>query len=130
MRFSIWFIFLGVVIIQFLVSFYSQNYLFTDELYRALLGSKMTNLQFEDYLKFIHNWRWVGYLLIPLGLLLRITFIWSCLKIGSFITEQFTVASFWRICVQAEIIFLIGSLAGLLYNKLYFIYILFNSQRI
>lgn len=115
----LWWPFLGILLIQFLIAFYSQNYLLTDDLYRLIAGSQMTDRQFDDYLEFKHKWQWVSYLFIPLVLLLRISFTWSCLKAGSFITDRFTEAAFWKICIQAEIIFAVGAVAGLLYTEFF-----------
>lgn len=119
MRNSLWWPFLGFLLIQFLIAFYSQTYLLTDDLYRLILGSQMTDRQFDDYLEFVHKWQWVSYLFIPLALLLRISFTWVCLKAGSFISEQFTDAAFWKICIQAEIVFAVGAVAGLLYTEFF-----------
>lgn len=102
-----------------LITYYSQTYLLTDDLYRLLIGSQITDRQFEDYLKFIRKWQWVSYLFIPLALLLRISFTWVCLKAGSFITERFANAFFWKICIQAEIVFVVGALAWLLYTEFF-----------
>lgn len=97
------YIFLSLLIIQLLITFYSQTYLLTDDLYRLILGSQMTDRQFEDYLEFVRKWQWVSYLFIPLALLLRITFTWICLKAGSFITDRFTETSFWKIAIKGSI---------------------------
>ncbi len=111
--------FLCFLIIQLLIAFYSQTYLLTDDLLRFLIGSQMTHRQFEEYLELIRKWQWVSYFLIPIALLLRISFAWLCLKAGSFITEQFTQTSFWKICIQAEIVFAIGAVAGIVYTELF-----------
>ena len=79
----------------------------------------MSESQFEDYLEFAHKWQWVSYLFIPLAILLRISFAWICLKAGSFITERFTETAFWKICIQAEIVFAVGAVAGLLYAEFF-----------
>jgi hypothetical protein len=84
-----------------------------------LIGSKMTERQLEDYLELIRKWYWVSYLFIPIMLLLRISFAWLCLKVGSFITESFNDSSFWKICIQAEIVFAVGSVTSLLYTELF-----------
>jgi hypothetical protein len=105
--------------IYIFIAFYRHNYFLTDEFYRLIAGSKMTDRQFDDYLGFVHKWQWVGYLFIPLALLLRIGFTWVCLKVGSFISEQFTDTSFWKICIQAEIVFAVGAIAGLLYTEFF-----------
>jgi hypothetical protein len=52
---------------------------------------------------------------------LRISFTWVCLKTGSFISEKFqdNIVSFWKICIQAEIIFAFGATAGLFYREFF-----------
>ncbi len=114
-----WLTYFAFVLIQLLIAFYSQNYLLTDDLYRLIIGAQMSDRQFGDYLEFVHKLQWVGYLFIPLALLLRISFAWLCLKAGSFVTERFTQVAFWKICVQAEMVFAIGAVAGLLYTILF-----------
>jgi len=79
----------------------------------------MTDRQFEDYLNFVHKWQWINYLLIPVALMLRISFAWICLKAGSFISERYDSVSFWNIAIQAEVIFAVGALAGLLYTEFF-----------
>ncbi|MCG9900815.1 MAG: hypothetical protein MH132_12490 [Hydrotalea sp.] len=112
-------IFLSIILIQCLIAFYSQTYLLTDDLYRLIVGSRMSERQFDDYLEFLHKWQWISYLFIPLALLLRICFTLICLKAGSFITERFTSVSFWKIALQAEIVFAVGAVAGLLYTEFF-----------
>lgn len=111
--------FSAIIFIQLLITFYSQTFILTDDLYLLIAGSQMTDRQFDDYLEFVHKWQWVSYLFIPLALLLRVSFTWICLKAGSFITERFTEAAFWKICIQAEIVFAVGALAGLLYTEFF-----------
>jgi hypothetical protein len=112
-------VFIGFLTIQLLIVFYKQTYLLTEDLYRLIIGAHMTGRQFDDYLAFVHKWQWVSYLFVPFSLLLRISFAWLCLKVGSFITEHFTDVSFWKICIQSEIIFAVGAVAGLLYTEFF-----------
>ncbi len=105
--------------IQFLIAFYSQTYLLTDDLLRFLIGSQMTQRQFDDYLELVRKWQWVSYLFIPIALLLRISFTWLCLKSGSLILDRFSHIDYWRISIQAEIVFAIGALAGILYGEFF-----------
>ncbi len=88
-------------------------------MYRLIVGAQMTDRQFDDYMRFVRKWQWISYLFIPLSMLLRITFTWICLKAGSFTTEKFTEASFWNIAIQAEIVFAVGAVAGLLYTEFF-----------
>lgn len=107
------------LIIQFIITFYSQTYILTDDLYRLVIGSKMNDRQLDDYLEFIHKLKWISYLFIPLALILRICFTWICLKAGSYITETFSSTSFWNICIQGEIIFTVGTVVGLIYTAIF-----------
>lgn len=111
--------FIGFTFINLLTFFYSQTFILTDDLYRLIAGLQMTDGQFEDYMKFVRKWQWISYLFIPLALLLRICFTLICLKAGSFITERFTSVSFWKIAIQAEIVFAVGAVAGLLYTEFF-----------
>jgi hypothetical protein len=116
---SNWFIFSTFVVVHFFIVLYSQNYLLTENLYRLLAGSQMSDTQFQEYMNFVHRVQWISYFFIPLVLVLRISFTWVCLKSGSFIADSFTEASFLKIAIQAEIVFAVGAVAGLLYTELF-----------
>jgi len=113
------FFFISIVLLQILITFYSQNFILTDDLYRLVVGSQMTDRQFQSYLEFIHKWQWMSYLFVPLSLFFRISYTYICLKAGSYIFERFTKTSFLEICIQAEIVFTVGSFAGLLYTEFF-----------
>lgn len=112
-------IFIGLLIIQLSVSFYSQTFILTDDVYRLIVGAQMSDRQFADYLQFAQKWQWLSYLFIPLAILMRISFTWVCLKAGSFIAEQFEDTSFWSLSVRAEIVFTASAIAGLLYTEFF-----------
>lgn len=113
------YIFFVLCFIVSLINFYSQTYLITDDLYLMVIGGQMTIRQFEDYLLLLRKWQWVGYIAIPIALLLRISFSWFCFKSGSFLTDSFTEVPFWNICIQAELVFIIGAVVTLLYNEFF-----------
>lgn len=119
MKNSVLITFFGLLVIQFLICFYNQSYFLTDDLYRLIIGSQMSESQFDDYIAFVHKWQWVSYLFIPVALLLRTSFTWLCLKAGSFVTEKFTDSSLWNFSIQAELVFAIGAVAGLLYTEFF-----------
>lgn len=116
---SLWWPFLCFLLIQLLIAFYSQTYFLTDDLYHLIIGSEINKRQFDEYLEFVRKWQWVSYLIIPISLLLHISFAWICLKTGSFVNEKFIDAPFWKICIYAELVFAIGSVATLLYTEFF-----------
>jgi hypothetical protein len=79
----------------------------------------MTERQLEDYLIFNHEVRWISYFIVPIILIVRIAFTWFCLKAGSFLVDRFKEVSFWNICIQAEVVFVVGAFAILLYNEFF-----------
>lgn len=106
-------IFFAISIIYLLVAYYYHEFILTDNFINSTLGYNMTGKYIKDSIDFVRKWQWVSYLFIPFVLLLRISFAWICLKAGSFISEKFTEAAFWKICIQAEIVFAVGAVAGL-----------------
>jgi len=115
---TLW-LFFFLLLIQILISYYSQTFLLTDDLFRLNYGVQMTDHQFENFLESIRKWQWLSYLYIPITLLLRISFSSFCLKAGSFVSETFTSISFWKTCVQAEFVFAAGAVVGLLYTEFF-----------
>jgi hypothetical protein len=109
----------GILFIQLLIAFYTQTYLLTDDLYRLVIGSQMSERQLDDYLDFMHEWQWLSYGFILVSLLLRVSFTWVCLKATSLITENFSTTNFWNITIEAEVVFAIGALASLLYIEFF-----------
>ncbi len=112
-------IFISISIIYFLVAFYNHEFILTDNFINSALGYNLTSNNIKDSIDFVRKWQWISYLFIPLVLLLRITFTWICLKAGSFITDRFTETSFWKIAIQAEIVFAFGAVAGLFYTEFF-----------
>jgi hypothetical protein len=108
-----------IIIVYFLITYYNQAFFITDELFRNSFGWQMSESQFNEYLVFSKKWQWVSYIFVPFALLIRIGFVWVCFKAGSFIADRFTTAFFWKICTQAEIVFAVGAVAGLLYTEFF-----------
>lgn len=106
-------------LVQIVIAFYSQNYLFTDEFYRIAFTAQMSDRQIEDYIDFSRKWQWLRYAFVPIALLIRITFGWLLLTLASFISGKFSAINLWRLCVQAELIFAIGGVLTLVYFELF-----------
>lgn len=111
--------FFPLLFIHLLAAYYSNTFFLTDDLYRLIFGSKMSERQFNEFIGFVNKWKWVGYFFIPLVMIIRISYTWLCLKAGSFIRDSFAEVSLWKIAIQAEIVFAIGAVAGLLYTEFF-----------
>ncbi len=69
MRNSTLLIFTALTLFQLLITYYSNTYILTDDMYRLIVGTQMTDRQFDNYLEFVHKWKWVSYLFIPHGII-------------------------------------------------------------
>lgn len=88
-------------------------------MYYTSFYKKFSEQQILNMINSDKRWNIVAYLFIIPVVIIRAVFSWVCLKSGSFITERFTEAAFWKICIQAEIVFAIGAVAGLLYTEFF-----------
>ena len=108
-----------IIIIYLLITYYNQTFFITDELFWNSYGWQLSNKQFNDYLAISKKWHWVSYLFVPVAIIIRICFVWICLKVGSFFKEDIFSISFWKICIWAEIVFVVGAVAVLLYSEFF-----------
>ena len=105
--------------VYWLVIFYHEKFILTDAMYYTSFYKKFSEQQILNMINSDKRWNIVAYLFIIPVVIIRAVFSWVCLKSGSFITERFTEAAFWKICIQAEIVFAIGAVAGLLYTEFF-----------
>lgn len=110
---------IGICLVYWLVIFYHEKFILTDAMYYTSFYKKFSEQQILNMINSDKRWNIVAYLFIIPVVIIRAVFSWVCLKSGSFITERFTEAAFWKICIQAEIVFAIGAVAGLLYTEFF-----------
>jgi len=110
---------IGICLVYCLVIFYHEKFILTDAMYYTSFYKKFSEQQILNMINSDKRWNIVAYLFIIPVVIIRAVFSWVCLKSGSFITERFTEAAFWKICIQAEIVFAIGAVAGLLYTEFF-----------
>jgi hypothetical protein len=94
---------------------FSVNYLFVSEdLYYLSFGEQIANERLEEMFESSERWQWLGYTLISIIILIRVSFTGICLYIGCFLTN--VKASFnvlFKIALLADFTFVAASLAKL-----------------
>lgn len=77
-------------------------------LYFNSLAKQFTSKQIKEYLEFQDKWKLVGYLIVPILVIIKTVLITSVMYIGVFIVNKSVVAfkSVWRIVINSEFIFL------------------------
>ncbi|WP_428655089.1 hypothetical protein [Runella sp.] len=86
-----------------------SNYiLISDTLYFNTFAEQLTYEQIEAVITQTKEWQWVGYALIPLIVLIKLTLITACLSLGVyFFTNHFSFKAAFRVALEAEFVFLI-----------------------
>ncbi len=81
-------IFVFYVLISYLVFYIINNFIITEQYYYNFLGQQLTIERIKQFLSFRDKWQWVGYLFIPLMLLLKVCFVSFAIYLGTFFTEN------------------------------------------
>ncbi|TDO96097.1 hypothetical protein [Flavobacterium sp. 245] len=79
-----------------------------DDLFYNSLSEQLTFQQVENLLSFQKKWEWVGYVFIPVFLLIKTSIIATILYIGLFFSQKdLKFRNLWDIVLKAEFIFLL-----------------------
>ncbi len=94
--------------LQLLLGYFAADLLQTKELYTATLSESLTHEQIQKILSVQSKWEWVGYLVVPILLLLKLSIIAAILDIGVFFfNKEIKYSKLFNIVVKAEYIFLL-----------------------
>lgn len=102
-------IFLTLAIVQICLTFLSQELLNTNNIVVNSLSEQLSIQQINDIIAFREKWQWLGYLLLPLLLLIKISIIAATLDAGCFFfNKNIKYKELFNIVVKAEFIFLLA----------------------
>lgn len=80
---------------------------FDDLLYNSL-SERLTSKQIENFIGFQKKWQWIGYVAIPVILLIKTILIATILYIGLFFSDRdLKFSDLWNLVIKAEFIFLL-----------------------
>jgi len=120
-----------VVFFSFILTITIKYLLNLDELTYSSLSEKLTKEQIENYLELQDKWIWIGYLILPIIILLRSAFVSLCLNLGYLfydITNEIKFKQFFRIAVIGEFVLLTAGCFKLIY--FYFIKTDFSLEQL
>ena len=113
-----WKTFLLLTGITVLIIFAINDLFLSDRLYYQSFGAKLAIDRIAKMIKLSQKWQWVGYILIPILILIRVGFTTICLYIGSFFSElRSPFDKLFKVALLSDFVFV---LAGL--TKLYILY--------
>ena len=110
------YLFLLLVAAMSLFVFLSSYILVYDGLYYSSLGEQFSYEQIKEMLQQGRKYEWLGYVLLPVMLLIKITFVASCLSIGLFFSaNKFEFKKLFGVALEAEFVFLIPTILKVLW---------------
>jgi len=108
-RIEIRYYFFLIVLLYVLVSFVTNEYLITDDQYYRTLGEQLSINQIDELLDLKEKWSWLGYLLVPLIISIKIFLVATVLKIGAFLGDiHIRFSQFFHAAILAEMVFVVA----------------------
>lgn len=94
---------------------FSSNYLFLSEgLFYQSFGEQLAIDRMEKMFEMSQKWQWVGYLLIPIIVLIRVSFTSICLYIGCFLSNRpVRFRKLFKVALVADFAFVLTGIAKL-----------------
>ncbi|MBK5210269.1 MAG: hypothetical protein JJE44_12330 [Flavobacteriaceae bacterium] len=96
-----------ILLLISLITYFSGIYLNADELLYNYYSEQLAQEQLEKILESQEKWAWVGYVIIPLLILIRSSLIALCLSVGVFFYEmerKIPFKDFFRIALAGEFV--------------------------
>ena len=101
------------LIFSTLLIHYSIDYLYlsNDNLFYQSFGEQLAADRIEKMIELSRKWQWMGYFLIPLLVLIRISFTSTCIYIGCFFADLIVhFGKLFKIAVLADFVFVLAGL--------------------
>jgi hypothetical protein len=93
----------------------SNYFLATDELYYSSYAEQFTVEQIQQMLAWVNDsvWRFLGYVILPVIIIIRVLFTSFCLQTGNLIQEyHWKYKQLYNISLKADVIYLLGSICN------------------
>jgi hypothetical protein len=115
-KFKWGYLFLVYVVLYAAISFFMNGFVFTDSFYYSVLGEQLSADRIEGIVKVNHSYLWIGYLLSPLFLLLKLAVIAGALFSGIFMFDtDVSYKKIFRVVMIAELVGILAAICKLAY---------------
>lgn len=121
-KFNNWSIYTCLTLISFLTTFLFSTLITTKEFLYNSYSEQLAKEQINQLLESQDKWVWVGYLIMPLIILIRVCFVSICLSIGVFfynMESKIKYKQFFRVSLIGE--FVLVSVGYFKFSYFYFI---------
>ena len=127
-NFSLFFL---LLVFNLLIVFFTNYLLNTEDLLINFYSEQLAKDQLEQLLENQQKWAWLGYAILPLLILIRVSLVSFCLSIGLFlydIENKIQFKQFFRIALVGEFVLVFVGVFKLIY--FYFFKIEFTLQEL
>ncbi len=110
------FLFLLLVGTVLLFGFLNSYVLINEGLYFNNFAEQLSYEQIEDMLAQGKKWEWLGYAIIPVIYLIKLSLVAACLSVGVFVaTNRFEFRRLWGVALVAEFVFVVPLIVKILW---------------
>lgn len=110
-RLNGWVLFSTACIFYFLILYISNNFIFTDQLYYRSFSDKFTFQTLASQIDIQNQYWWLGYVITPLLIFLKISFTAICISIGTVLSNiEFKFKTIFKAALLAEVIFIVAQI--------------------
>lgn len=109
-----WHLLCTIILISFALIFFFNQFLFTKEVYYSSFQDQLDNGRIEELFNFNAKFAWIGFLFIPLWLILKNFVVGLCLQVGLLLNNtKLKFGITFKIALTADFIFLLPQLLKL-----------------
>jgi hypothetical protein len=109
-------LFLLLVGTVLLFGFLNSYVLINEGLYFNNFAEQLSYEQIEDMLAQGKKWEWLGYAIIPVIYLIKLSLVAACLSVGVFfVSNQFEFKRLWGVALVAEFVFVVPIIVKILW---------------
>lgn len=114
--FNIFVAFSIFVIFYLLANVYLNQYIYTKSLYYITFGNQLPYVKIDQLINEKDQWMWVGYIIVPLVLFIKMVYSSICLSIGCFLSEyKLDFKNIFSIVIVAEICLAFGMIIRIIW---------------
>jgi hypothetical protein len=109
-----------ILLLYILINIILSWYIISDELYYQSFDEQLRTDLISKIINFKNKWDWIGFLVTPLLIFLKVLFVAACLAVGNFVLDlKLKFKQLFRIAILAETIFLVASFVRIVWFLLF-----------
>ena len=111
-----WYYYFVLCGVYVLFTFAMNYFLLTDSLFYSSLSEQYTSEQIQKILDIRNSWRYIGYVIIPIVIIIRVLYSSFCLFLGDLFQEShWGFKKLFNISLKADVVFCLSAIGNFYY---------------